>query len=470
MDNKPHSRRRRSGRRSSRGKAADNRHAGRLPRNATPIEVTISHIGGRGDGVGRCNYTHNHVESDYDIFVPASLPGEKVLVQPLSLSRQGIKARILELKAASPDRRPARCSAFPACGGCHFQHWDDSHISRWKQSVIGHFLDRAGIDEVVIRPPHVSPSNSRRRASLHLKRLANETVVGFHERSGLHIVRPTDCIILHPALLALRHAIETFANAHLPAGFIADIHANILFGDYHAAGKICLYIETKGDLTPLLTGSIPYLVEWASTVGIVRLTINDAHGPVTIYASEIPTQLFGSVAVSPPPGAFLQATRDGEMALQAAVREIIGETNRVADLFAGCGTLSLPLLNDLAGLIVCEADLPSLAALKAGADAAGLGGRVTIAERNLFDAPLLPNELAHCDAVIIDPPRSGAVAQCQQLVHASVDRIAMVSCNPASFARDAAILTAGGYTLSWVKPVDQFRFSNHVELVGAFHR
>ena len=158
------------------------------------------------------------------------------------------------------------------------------------------------------------------------------------------------------------------------------------------------------------------------------------------------------------------------MALQAAVREIIGEASRVVDLFAGCGTLSLPLLNDLAGLIACEADLPSLAALKAGADAAGLGGRVTIAERNLFDAPLLPDELDHCDAVIIDPPRSGAAAQCQQLVHASVDRIAMVSCNPARFARDAAILTAGGYTLSWVKPVDQFSFSNHVELVGAFYR
>ena len=192
-------------------------------------------------------------------------------------------------------------------------------------------------------------------------------------------------------------------------------------------GKICLYIETKGDLTPPLTGSIPYLVEWASTVGIVRLTINDAYGPVTIYASETPTQLFGSVAVSPPPGAFLQATRDGEWRYNEQSAK--SWASRVADLFAGCGTLSLPLLDELAGLIACEADLPSLAALKAGADAAGLGGRVTIAKRNLFDAPLLPDELAHCDAVIIDPPRSGAAAQCQQLVHASVDRIAMVSCN-----------------------------------------
>ena len=129
-----------------------------------------------------------------------------------------------------------------------------------------------------------------------------------------------------------------------------------------------------------------------------------------------------------------------------------------------------PLLDNLAGLIAAEADGPSLTALKAGADAAGLGGRTTIIERNLFDAPLLPDELAQCDAVIIDPPRSGAAAQCQQLAKTSIDHIAMVSCNPASFARDAAILTAGGFTLSWVQPVDQFSFSNHLELVGAFHR
>lgn len=470
MDKKPTNRRRRSGRNSIRGKAADNRLAGRLPRNAAPIEVTISHIGGRGDGVGRCQYTHNYVESDYDIFVPASLPGEQVLVQPLSLSRQGIKARIIELKMASPDRRPARCSAFPACGGCSFQHWDNSRISRWKQDLISHFLDRAGLGKVIIRPPHISPSHSRRRASLHLKRLADEAIVGFQERSGQHIVRPADCAILHPALLALQQSIETFANTHLPAGFIADIHANILFGDNHSAGKLCVYIETAGDMTPPLTSSIPYLVEWASTAGIARLTINDTHGPVTIYAPETPAQLFGSVAVSPPPGAFLQATRDGEAALQAAAGEIVAGASRIADLFAGCGTLSLPLLDGLAGLVAVEADRPSLAALKAGADAAGLGGRVTIIERNLFDAPLLPDEVSHCDAVIIDPPRSGAAAQCQQLAHSSIDHIAMVSCNPASFARDAAILTVGGFTLSWVQPVDQFSFSNHLELVGAFHR
>ena len=300
---------------------------------------------------------------DCDIFVPASLPGEQVLVQPLSLSRQGIKGRIIELKTASTDRRPARCGAFPACGGCLFQHGMTA-ISAAGNNLIGHFLDRAGIGEVIIRPLPSRHHTGRRRASLHLKQLADEAVVGFYERSGLHIVRPTDCVILHPALLALQHAIETFANAHLPAGFIADIHANILFGDYHAAGKICLYIETKGDLTPLLTGSIPYLVEWASTVGIVRLTINDAHGPVTIYASEIPTQLFGSVAVSPPP-AFL-VTCDGEVALRSSSRNHWGDK-------PGCGFMlvvgRLAYHDDLAAYC-CEADLPSLAALKAGADAA----------------------------------------------------------------------------------------------------
>ena len=148
--------------------AKSNQMAGRLPRNAPPIEVTISHIGGRGDGIAKALYTHNYSEAEHDVFVPASLPGERLLVQPLSLTTQGIKARIIELYTPSPDRHIPRCDAFPACGGCRFQHWDETKINNWKSALVANFLDRAKIKANTIRPLYSSPLKSRRRASFCL--------------------------------------------------------------------------------------------------------------------------------------------------------------------------------------------------------------------------------------------------------------------------------------------------------------
>ena len=179
---------------------------------------------------------------------------------------------------------------------------------------------------------------------------------------------------------------------------------------------------------------------------------------------------FGKIGVSPPPGAFLQATRDGEAMLQNAIAEITGSARQIVDLFAGCGTLSLPLLDNIVNLLAVEQSEDALAALKFGVDSAGIGGRVKTASRNLFDAPLMPDELKGFDMAILDPPRSGAAAQCRMLAQSGIATIAMVSCNPASFVRDAAILTESGFQLEWVQVIDQFSFSNHLEMIGAFRR
>ena len=225
--------------------AKSNQMAGRLPRNAPPIEVTISHIGGRGDGIAKALYTHNYSEAEHDVFVPASLPGERLLVQPLSLTSQGIKARIIELYTPSPDRHSPRCDAFPACGGCRFQHWDETEISNWKSALVATFLDRAKIKAGTIRPLYSSPLKSRRRASFHLKCIADGAIVGFREHMGQHIVSPDGCAVLHPNLLALQDALQDFASTHLPAGFAADAHANLLDRSTGNAkdSNICLYIE-----------------------------------------------------------------------------------------------------------------------------------------------------------------------------------------------------------------------------------
>ena len=212
------------------------------------------------------------------------------------------------------------------------------------------------------------------------------------------------------------------------------------------------------------------LGDWAASIRLARLSVTDHGSPMTLFAPEIPVVQFGKIGVSPPPGAFLQATRDGEAMLQNAIAEIAGSARQIVDLFAGCGTLSLPLLDNITNLLTVEQSEDALAALKFGVDAAGIGGRVKTASRNLFDAPLMPDELEGFDIAILDPPRSGAAAQCQMLAQSGIATIAMVSCNPASFARDAAILTESGFQLEWVQVIDQFSFSNHLELIGAFRR
>ena len=296
-------------------------------------------------------------------------------------------------------------------------------------------------------------------------------MVGFNERLGTRIIDPDGCTIVDPRLTNLKTALVEFSMAHLPIGATVEAQANLLAKEDGASHtSICLYLQNKG-VKPLWTADLQdALCRWASIQQLARLSIDDQHSPLTIYVPTRPRIKFGTIEVTPPPGAFLQATQHGEYSLQQTVAEILDGHNYIADLFAGCGTLSLPLIDQISGLLAVESDISALAALKTGVDASGRGSRLTTKVRNLFDVPLLPGELAKTSGVIIDPPRSGAFVQCQNLGYSDVATIAMVSCNPASFARDAACLTTAGFILDWVQPIDQFSYSNHLELVGAFYR
>ncbi len=444
---------------------------GRLPRNTAPISVAITHIGGRGDGVGTIRYNYNHTESMHNIFIPASLPGETAIVQPLSISNQGIKARIIELDAVSPFRQTPQCHAFPACGGCSFQHWTPEKIEAWKIKLITTHLNRPNVTAELIRPIQASPNHSRRRACFHIKRLAKVAVVGFRERMSEHIVNPDGCTVIAPELARLKDALIDFTTQHLPIGATLDAQVNLLSpSSSRANSNLCVYLQNTAAQslwTPILRTA---LCSWANEQQFSRLSIDDQGSPLTLYAPTPPQLTFGPVSLTPPPGTFLQATHDGEKALQAAVSEIIEGNTHVVDLFAGCGTLSLPIISRLTRLLAVEADKDALAALKSGVDAAELGSRLNTLHRDLLEAPLMPEDLKNFTAVILDPPRSGAAAQCQQLAKSAINTIAMISCNPASFARDAAHLISGGFQLDWVQPIDQFTYSNHLEIVGAFRR
>ena len=443
---------------------ADNRRSrsGKLPRNAPPVELTISHVGGRGDGVGRASYKHNYVTEEHSVFVPATLPGEQVVAQPQAISGQGIRAVLHEIVTPSPQRRDPDCAAFPACGGCSFQHWQDEAVTAWKQDMVLGFLDRAGVPVPPVTPPHVAPRGARRRAGFHLKRLTGGVAAGFQERGSDRIVTPADCSILDPALSALLSQLADLAAARFPVGVLVDAQANML------DNGICLLLRgPEGWHDRLLED----LAGWASDRGLSRLSVAEAQGePLTLLAPAPPALRFGAITVTPPPGAFLQATRDSEAVLQQAVADIVGDAARVTDLFAGCGTLSLPLLDRLSRLTAAESDGAALAAMKAAVDGAGRGAQLDCLETDLMRAPLTADRFADTDVVILDPPRAGAAAQCAILATTDVPAIAMVSCSPPSFARDAASLVAGGYRMSSLRVIDQFRFSSHVELVAGFTR
>ena len=378
--------------------------AGRLPRNAAPVELDITHIGGRGDGVGTASWRHNHITSDHTVFVPASLPGERVIAQPVSVSGQGLKTMLTEILTPSPRRREPDCAVFPACGGCSLQHWQDDAVTAWKQDLVAGFLARARVAIDRFEPPHISPRGSRRRAGFHLKRLADGVAAGFLERASNRIIAPQGCSVLRPDLAALLGRLADLAARHFPLGVAIDAQANGL------DNGICLLLRGPAGWHD---GIRETLASWAVDAGIARLSVSDGSAdPLTLLAPAPPVLKLGELAVTPPPGAFLQATQDAEVALQHAVATIIGDAARVLDLFAGCGTLGLPLLPALSQLTVAESDRAALAAIREAVDGAGRGAQLACVEADLMEAPLMEDDLNGFDAVIIDPPRAGAAAQC----------------------------------------------------------
>ena len=373
------------------------------------------------------------------------LPGEVVELD-------GDKTRIV---TPSPHRVAAPCRHYKSCGGCALQHASDDFVAGWKQDSVRRALAAQGV-EAPMRPIVTSPAQTRRRATLTGRRLKTGALVGFHGRASDTIVPVPDCLLIDPALAAKLPALAEFVG--VGGSRKAELRLTLtLF-----AQGVELAVTGGKPLDPALRVALPAL---AARHRLARLAWDDE----VLYQPEPPRVSFGRAAVSPPPGAFLQATPQGEAALQQAMREAVGPARRVADLFAGCGTFALPLAEN-AEVHAVEGSAPMLAALdRAWRETPGLK-RVTTEARDLFRRPLLPTDLASFDALVIDPPRAGAEAQVAEIVRAQVPVVAMVSCNPVTFARDAQALIAGGFLLDWVQVVDQFRWSSHIELAARFSR
>ncbi len=358
------------------------------------------------------------------------------------------------------------CQHFGSCGGCSLQDMPPADYAAAKRAAVQNALMNAGVNAEVLAPIIVPPK-TRRRAVFKIKSLPEGLHIGFHAARSHTIIDMHQCEVLTPGLFALVGHLRARLEPVFGVGETAELHVTQTDSGFDCA------FRWPRNLTPALTAELSTRLKG---LGIARLML----GRDRVFETAIPTVTFSLVAlpdgnapagvpVALPPLAFLQSTREGETALQERVLKTVGKAKSVADLFAGCGTFALALARKTKVHAV-EQDALALAALAAAAKAGSGLKPVTTEGRDLFKLPLTPLELNRHDAVVLDPPRAGAQAQVRALAKSRVPTIAYVSCDAASFARDAAILTQGGYAIGPVTPIDQFLWSSHIELVAGFKR
>lgn len=378
---------------------------------------------------------------------PLTLPGEVI-------EGEAHDGRIAQPRIVTPSDQRIRpvCGHYRACGGCSLMHATDGFTARWKVGVVEAALAAQGIDAP--RPQlHVSPLRSRRRAVLSGRRTRKGALVGLHARASDTIVDLAECHVLRPAIVAALPLLRRI----VASGVSRDAEAALTVIE----GPAGLDVALRGGkpLEPALFAALAALAEEGD---LARLDWNGQS--ITRRPPALP---MGRARTIPPPGAFLQATAEGEAALIAAVRASVAGATRIADLFSGCGTFTLPLAEQASVHAVEGLEAPLRALDSAWRATPGLN-RVTTETRDLARRPLLADELSRFDAIVIDPPRNGAEAQTRQIAASRVPVVAAVACDPVNFAKDARILADAGYGVRALWVIDQFRFSPHVELVAAF--
>lgn len=354
-----------------------------------------------------------------------------------------------------PGHQQPPCRHFPACGGCQLQHLTDAAYADYCRSRVAGALAQHGL-ETEVTEPHLSPLRTRRRASLRALRAGGRVLIGFNEAGSNRVVDMAECHVLHPALFDLVAPLRRLLDVILPARRSGEIQMSLVDQGIDVTLK---GVEVTG------LESVERLTAFCEEHSLARLSVDEGYGPETRFEPQPATITLGGTPVNFPAGAFLQATSDGEAALVQEVRGACAGATRIGDLFSGLGTFALSLDGQITA---AEAARDAVLSLKL---AASRGGRAVMAEhRDLYRRPYDQRELAAFDAVVLDPPRAGALEQVRELARSEVPRIAYVSCNPATFARDAEVLVTGGYSLDRVRPIGQFRWSTHVELAASFSR
>ncbi|HUL87713.1 MAG TPA: RNA methyltransferase [Pseudolabrys sp.] len=406
----------------------------------------IVRLGHRGDGIADT--------PEGPIYVPYTLPGETVTVKPVSGHPD--RRHLVHVDKASHERTEAFCKHFGTCGGCALQHWSLAEYHLWKRSLVVQAMEQANVIAPVsdLIDAHGA---GRRRAVFHARRGTHDVLeVGFTAPRAHHIVAIDKCPILAPSLDGSLPVAWAIADTLKPADKPLDIQTT--------ATDSGLDVDVRGS-GALTAERLSSLARVAAAHNLARLA---RHGELVAQRAQ-PLLQVGRAQVPLPPGAFLQATVEGENTLARLVVENIGKAKQVGDLFAGIGTFALRLA-ERARVSAADSDAAMIKALERAASTTSGLKPLEAQRRDLFRRPFMASELKAFDAVVFDPPRQGAEAQARELAKSTVPIVVAVSCDAATFARDSKILLGGGYRLATVVPVDQFRYSHHVEIVGKFVR
>jgi 23S rRNA (uracil1939-C5)-methyltransferase len=414
------------------------------------IDATVSGLGHAGDGLIQ--------DKTRTLFVPWTVTGDRVRVR----TDDGPRAALVEVLSPSVDRIEPVCRHFGDCGGCVAQHFNDATYDAWRKEQILRSLQKQGFEEPPVENVIGTQQSARRRATMAWRRVQGDIAVGFRARGTHRIVNMTMCSALLPEIVAALCHLRDLA-ARLESAGRFDITA--------CDNGLDVTIEQKREPTLTMRDAI---TEFASTGHIARVSWRAGQGgaPDLVIQHQRPVATISGIPLVLPPGTFLQPSVPGEIALQNLVDTLTGEAKRAADLFCGCGTLTLALAQRC-HVTAVDSDAHAIDALRAAAGSAGARGRsisVHAVTRDLYRQPLSESEVKPYDVVVFDPPRAGAAAQAALLASSKVPRIVAVSCNPGTFARDARILVDGGYALRRVVPVDQFVWSQHIEVAALFER
>lgn len=402
--------------------------------------VNITALGAEGDGVAT-------TAAGTQVFIPQALPGETWRIA------EGASPEPVTLL---PDRRRPPDPDDEPCGGCVARHMPPAMYEAWKRDLLVRALRQQDI-AVEIEPLITVPEHTRRRATFNAARIGGVMRIGYHGRRSHELVAAEDCPVLDKRIVALLPALAALAD--VVAAREDKTRVAIALTDTGAD------VDIEGSERKLDAPARAKIAEVAAAGRAARISV----GGVPVIERQAPILHFAGKAVVPPPGAFFQAVPEAEHAMIGLVTAALGKAKDVGDLFCGLGTLTLPIAQK-ARVRAFDSDRRAIDALiEAQRRNQGLKP-FTAHPRDLFRDPLSPLEMKDFDVVVLDPPRAGAKAQCERIAQSKVARVVMVSCNPATLARDLRILLDGGYSLDAVTPIDQFLYAPHLEAVAVLSR
>ncbi|MGZ0186462.1 MAG: class I SAM-dependent RNA methyltransferase [Alphaproteobacteria bacterium] len=420
---------------------------------AVETEITISRLGSGGDGIGDWKGA--------PVYVPGLLAGERAKVRLGAKRGDGRIAEVLEVLEPAPDRVEPPCAYAGECGGCVVQHMSDDAYLAWKEDILIRALaSKRLVPEILL--PMVRIDEGRRRLRFAAIGRAHGPVMGFNAKASSQIVDLDACIAATPDLQASPQLIRPLINRLLKPTEKADIDVRS-----SRAGLDILIVRAR----PFDLDERQAIADFADTQRVARVTwrSDDQDSPQIIAERKEPELRVGGHSIIPSPGAFLQPTAGGEDAMAAFAARRLAGAKRVADLYAGWGPFALRLANPI-HVEAFEGEAAMVEALNRAAGIANLGGHLVGVTRDLARQPLLKDDLKRFDGLLLDPPRSGAAIQCTKLAADGPPKIVYLSCNPAALARDAAILLGGGYRFVEAMPIDQFRWTPHLEVACYFER